>query len=72
MTFLDTEMKNLGRSTQQNIHNTRSVIHAPEVCRRHLAGGRSLDSGRIHRYTHTHTHTQTEPANCCREKIKIF
>ena len=55
MTFLDTVMKELGRSTKQNIHNTRSLIRAPQVCLKHLADG-SLHGGRI--YTHTHTYTR--------------
>ena len=51
MTFLDTEMKELGRNAQQNIHNTRSLIHAPQVCLRHLADGRNLQGGKIYTYT---------------------
>ena len=51
MTFLDTEMKELGRNTQQNIHNTRSLLRAPQVCLRHLADGRSLQGGKIYTYT---------------------
>ena len=58
MTFLDTVMKELGRSTKQNIHNTRSLIRAPQVCLRHLADG-SFHGGRIHTHTHTHTHART-------------
>ena len=51
MTFLDTEMKELGRGTHQNIHNTRSLIRALQARHIHLADGRSLHGGRI--YTHT-------------------
>ena len=47
MTFLDTEMKELGRNTQINIHNTRSLIHAPQVRLGHLTDGRSLYGGII-------------------------
>ena len=47
MTFSDTEMKELGRSTQINIHNTRSLIRTPEVCLGHLAVGIRLHGGRI-------------------------
>ena len=54
--FSDTEMKELGRSTQINIHNTRSLIRTSQVYLRHLAVGRSLHGGR---YKHTHTHTHT-------------
>ena len=52
-------MKDLGRGTQLNIDNTRSLIHVPQVYFRHLADRRSLHGGRIHIHTHTHTHTQT-------------
>ena len=41
------EMKELGRSTQMNIHNTRSLIRTSQVCIGHLAVGRSLHGGRI-------------------------
>ena len=60
MTFLDTEMKELGRSI--HIHKTRSLIRAPHVCLIHLADRRSLHVGRIltHIHTHTHTHTHTQ------------
>ena len=33
MTFSDTEMKELGRSTQINIHNTRSLIRTSQTSR---------------------------------------
>ena len=46
MTFSDTEMKELGRSTQISIHNTRSLIRISQVCLGHLAVGRSLHGGR--------------------------
>ena len=61
MAFLDTEMKELGRSNQQNIHYTRSLVRAPQVCLRHFAHWRSFHGGTIHthKYTHTHTHTHT-------------
>ena len=32
MAFLDREMKDAGRSTQQNIHNTSSLIRAAQLC----------------------------------------
>ena len=51
-------MKKLGRSTQINIHNTRSLIRTPKVCLKHLAEGKSLHGG-THTHTHTHTHTRT-------------
>ena len=40
MTFLDTEMKELGRST--HIHKTRSLFRAPHVCLIHLGDRRSF------------------------------
>ena len=52
MTFWDTEMKGLSRSSQINIPNTRSLIRTPQVCVRHLAEGRSLHGGKI--YTNTY------------------
>ena len=63
MTFLDTEMKELGRSI--HIHKTRSLIRAPHVSLIHLADRRSLHVGRIltHIHTHTHTHTHTHNVN---------
>ena len=47
MTFSDTEMKKLDRSTQINIHNTRSLIRTSQVCLGHVAVRRSLHGGRI-------------------------
>ena len=47
MTDLETEMKKLSRSTQNNISNTRSLIRTPQVCLRHLADGRSIHGRRI-------------------------
>ena len=47
MTYSDTEMNELGRSTQINIHNTRSLIRTSQVCLRHLAVGGNLNGGRI-------------------------
>ena len=61
MTFLDTEMKELGRST--HIHKTRSLIRAPHVCLIHIADRRSLHVGRILTHIHTHTHT-TQIRSC--------
>ena len=61
MTFLDTEMKELGRSI--HIHKTRSLIRAPHVCLIHLADRRSLHVGRILTHIHTHTHTHTHNVN---------
>ena len=59
MAFLDTEMKELGRSNQQNIHYTRSLARVPQVCLSHFAHRRSFHDGRIHTHTHTHIHTHT-------------
>ena len=47
MTFSDTEMKELGRGTAYNTHNTTSLIRTPQVCIRRLADGRSLHDGRV-------------------------
>ena len=47
MIDLEKEMMELGRSTQINIHNTRSLILTPQVCLRHLGDEISLHGGRI-------------------------
>ena len=49
MTYLEMEMKELGKSN--NTHNISSLIHTPQVCHRRLAVGKSLHGGRV--YTHT-------------------
>ena len=53
-------MKELGRSTAYDTHNTTSLIRTPQVSIRHLADGRSLPGGRVYTHTHTHTHTHTQ------------
>ena len=54
MTFLDTEIKELGRSTQYNTHNTKVFIctlkYVPDI----VADGRSLYGFTTHTHTHTH------------------
>ena len=45
MTFSDTEMKELGRSTQINKH--KIIDPCAQVCLAHLTVGRSLYGGRI-------------------------
>ena len=40
-------MKELDRNTQIDIHNTKLLIHTPDVYLRHHADGRSLHDGRI-------------------------
>ena len=57
MTFSDMGMKKLGRNTQINIRNTRSLIRTSQVCLQHLAVGRTHTHTHIHTHTHTHTHT---------------
>ena len=57
--FLDTEMKELGRTIPLNTHNRRSLICTPYVCLRHLGEGRSLYGETLSVHTHTHTHTHT-------------
>ena len=42
MIDLETEMMELGRKTQINIHNTRSLIRTHQVSLRDLSDGRSL------------------------------
>ena len=56
MTFLEMRHRD-GGSSQQNIHNTRLFVQAPQLCHRHLADRRSLHhGGRIYTHRHTHTH----------------
>ena len=52
-------MKELGRGTAYDTHNTTSLIRTPQVSIRHLADGRSLPGGRVYTHTHTHTHIQS-------------
>ena len=67
MTFLEMVMKKLGRSTQHNTHNTRSLIRTLKYVQNNAAGGRN------HRHTHTHTHTHTHlPAVCTAGHIRIY
>ena len=71
MTFSDMEIKELRRSTQINIHNTRSSIRTSEVCLRHLAVGESLHGGRIYTQTYTHTHTHTHAQSQSKQVSKF-
>ena len=65
-------MKELGRSTHINIHNTRSLTHTSQACLEHLAVGRSLHGGKYkHIHTHTHTHTSTNLKNPQHHSFKI-
>ena len=62
MTFLDTEMKELGRSIQINTRNTRTLMRTPQVCLRQLAEAftvKEYKHAQIHTQKHTHTHTHT-------------
>ena len=63
MTFLDTEMKELGRSTQHDTQNTRSLIRTLKYDPDIVADGRNFCGERVlartHARTHTHTHTHT-------------
>ena len=56
MTFSDTEMKELGRSTQINIHKTRSLIRPFKYVLDIL---QAEEAFRVEEYTHTYTHTHT-------------
>ena len=56
MTYLEMEMKELGRSSSNNTHNIPSLIHTPQVYHRRLAVGRSPHGGRV--YTHTRARKQ--------------
>ena len=54
MTFSDTEMKELGKSTQINIYNTRSLIRALKYVSDIL---QTEEAFTMEEYTHTHTYT---------------
>ena len=56
MAFSDTEMKELGKSTQINIHNTRSLIRALKYVSDIL---QTEEAFTVEKHTHTHTHTHT-------------
>ena len=60
MTFLETEMKELGRGTQHNTHNTRSLIRTLKYVPDIVADGRRLYSEKIKKHTHTHTRKHQE------------
>ena len=55
MTFSGTEMKELGRSTQTNIHNTRLLIRALKYVSEIL---RTEEAFTVEEHKHTHTRTQ--------------
>ena len=57
MTFSDTEMKELGKSTQINIYNTRSLIRALKYVSDIL---QTEEAFTMEEYTHTHTHTHAQ------------
>ena len=54
MTFSDIEMKELGKSIQINIHNTRSLIRALKYVSDIL---QTEEAFTMEEYTHTHIHT---------------
>ena len=55
MTFSDTEMKELARSTQINIHNIRSLIRALKYVSDIL---QTEEAYTVEEYKHTHTHAR--------------
>ena len=56
MAFSDTEIKELGRSTQINIRNTRSLIRALKYVSNIL---QTEEAFTVEEYKPTHTHTDT-------------
>ena len=58
MTFSDTDMQELGRSTQKKIHNTRSV---PLKYVSDIMQSEEAFTVEECKHTHTHTHTHTHP-----------
>ena len=67
------EMKELGRSTQMNIHNTRSLIRTSQACLGHLDILQSEEAFTVEEYKQTNkqtnTHTQMA-ANLVKAKIR--
>ena len=59
MTFPDNEMKELGRSTQINIHNTESLIRALKYVSDILQREEAFTVAE-HKHTHTRTHTHKD------------
>ena len=57
-TFLETETKEVGRSTWYNTHNIRSLIRTPQVCPRHRCK-RKKPLWNTHKHKHTYTHAHT-------------
>ena len=68
MAFLETKIKELGRSALNNTHNTRSLIRTLTYVPGTVANGRSLYGERVYKHTHIpppaytqiYTHTQIE------------
>ena len=78
MTFSDTEMKKLGRSTRINTHNTKSLFRALKNVSNILQteGAFRVEEYKhtkhTQRYTHTHTHTRARArAKACKEKVTL-
>ena len=63
------DMKELGRSTQMNIHNIRSLIRTSQVCLGHLAVERSLHG---EEYKHTRTHTNIDETHFSLRSSQTF
>ena len=61
MTFSDTQMKELGRSIQINIHNTRSLIRALKYVSENLQREQVFTR---EEYMHSHT-------ACTSEKLRV-
>ena len=53
MTYLEVEIKELGKSTWNDTHNMTSSICTPQVCLRHVVDGRSLQVVRVKTQRHT-------------------
>ena len=76
MTFSDTEMKKLGRSTRINTHNTKSLFRALKNVSNILQteGAFRVEEYKhtkhTQRYTHTHTHARAR-AKACKEKVTL-
>ena len=65
MTFLDTEMQELGRSIQITTRNTRLLIRTPQVCSGHRCRRKKpLRWNSLNTHTHTHTHTHRLLSRC--------
>ena len=71
MIFSDTDIKELVRSTQINIHNTRSLIHTLKYVS-HILQTEKAFTVEEYKRTHTHTNTPTHTHKRTRTRTKAL